>query len=307
MPNPKRRDVTRILVSLCVLLAGGPNAWAQDSPHQHGDSEHAEESPETPEVEPQSRTPDAELPAGMTLDDVLARAEKPPPDDYPDAIPDDHLRAFLIVDQLEYRYDLQGEPDAVGTEFSAWFGGDFNRLWLKGEGEASWQGEEFEGESDVDLLYGRLIAPFWTAQAGVQYANVWGGENYRDFWAAALAIQGLAPGMFEVDASIYVTEKLNILATFEAEYDIRITQRLVLQPRTELRFSARDSDARGIGAGMNSVVVDLRLRYAFWREFAPYLGARFEALVFGTGDIAAAAGEDSSRFFVVGGVRFAVY
>lgn len=250
----------------------------------------------------------ADLPVGMTLDEVLDRAERPPPAGYPDAISDAQIRAFLLVDQLEYRYSLRGDPDQVGTDFTAWVGGDYNRLWLKGEGEASWQGDAgFEGESETDLLYGRLISPFWYAQIGAQYANAWNDDTYQDYWSAALAIQGLAPGMFELDASLYVTQNRNLLAKFEAEYDFRITQRLVLQPRTELRFSAQDIETRGIGIGLNSVVADLRLRYEFLREFAPYVGARYGGVFFGSAEMAQAAGQDSHRVFLIGGVRFALY
>lgn len=282
-----------VWIALCMAAAPMSTALAQELE----ESEKEEEKEDGPA-----------LPEGMTLDEVLDRAEKPAPEDYPDPVPDDQFRAFLLVDQLEYRYDLEDAPDQVGTELQGYVGGDYNRLWLKSEGETSWQGDAgFEGESENDLLYGRLITPFWHAQIGAQYANGWTEDSYEDFWSAALALQGLAPGMFELDASLYVTENLDVLADLEAEYDIRITQRLVFQPRTELSFSAQDIPERGIGVGLTTAVVDLRLRYEFLREFAPYIGARYQSLAFETADFAEAAGEDTSRFFLLGGVRFAVY
>jgi copper resistance protein B len=248
------------------------------------------------------------LPEGMTLDEVLDRAEETPAEDYTNPVPDSHFRAFLLVDQLEYRFDLEGQTDQVGTELQGYIGGDYNRLWLKTEGETGWQGEAgFEGETESDLLYGRLITPFWNAQIGVQYANEWTVDEYEDIWSGAVAFQGLAPGMFELDVSLYVTENLNMLADLEAEYDIRITQRLVFQPRTELSFSAQDIPERGIGFGLTKAIVDLRLRYEFLREFAPYVGVRYRGLVGETANLAEAAGEDPSRFWLLGGVRFAVY
>lgn len=298
MRSLKRLFVSGMMGLLCLSPLPVAVVWAQDAPSSDAPSKGSDRYTEL----------GAELPIAMTLDDVLDRAGKSPPDEYPDSIPDDQLRAFLLVDQFEYRYNLRDEPDHAGTEFTAWFGGDYNRLWLKGEGEAGWQGDAgFEGESQTDLLYGRLFSAFWTAQIGAQYANAWGGGDYQDYWAAALAIQGLAPGMFEIDASLYITENRNLLASFEAEYDFRLTQRLVLQPRTELRFSAQDIEARGVGIGLNSVVADLRLRYAFLRELGPYLGARYEGLLFGSGDMAEAAGADCHRVFLIGGVRFALY
>jgi copper resistance protein B len=299
-----------LLIASCLAAAPTSTALAQDNVEEQESVEPEEAEPEEaePEGDESGQDKGPQLPEGMTLDEVLDRAEKTPPEDYPDPVPDDQFRAFLLVDQLEYRYDLEDEPDQVGTELQGYVGGDYNRLWLKSEGETSWQGDAgFEGESENDLLYGRLFSAFWNAQIGAQYANEWTEDNYEDFWAGALALQGLAPGMFEVDASLYVTENLNVLADLEAEYDIRITQRLVLQPRTELSFSAQDIPERGIGIGLSKAVVDLRLRYEFLREFAPYVGARYQTLAFETADLAEAEGEDTSRFFVLGGVRFAVY
>lgn len=295
-----------LLIASFLAAAPTSTALAQENVEEQENIEEQEKA------EPEEAESDQEmgpaLPEGMTLDEVLDRAEKTPPEDYPDPVPDDQLRAFLLVDQLEYRYDLQDEPDQVGTELQGYIGGDYNRLWFKSEGESSWQGDAgLEGESENDLLYGRLFSPFWSAQIGAQYANEWTEDNYEDFWSGALALQGLAPGMFEVDASLYVTENLNVLADFEAEYDLRITQRLVLQPRTELSFSAQDIPERGIGIGLTKAVVDLRLRYEFLREFAPYVGARYQGLTFETADMAEAAGEATDKFFVLGGLRFALY
>ena len=293
----RKLEYAAATVLIALWMAAGSTSTALAQEVEEGEKEEEKDEEEGPA-----------LPEGMTLDEVLDRAEKTPPEDYPDPVPDDQFRAFLLVDQLEYRYDLEDEPDQVGTELQGYVGGDYNRLWLKAEGEAGWQGEAgFEGESENDLVYGRLISPFWHAQIGAQYANEWTEDNYEDFWSGALAMQGLAPGMFELDASLYVTENLNVLADLEAEYDIRITQRLVLQPRTEMSFSAQDIEERGIGIGLTKVVAALRLRYEFLREFAPYVGARYQGLAFETADLAEAEGEDTSRFFVLGGVRFAAY
>ncbi|TXD37000.1 copper resistance protein B [Lujinxingia vulgaris] len=309
-------------LALSLLLLTDSPAWSQEGHEHHemeeerDDAPEPEESPESPAEEAEEDPDDVEsyqgeepaLPEGMTLDEVLESAEQPPPEDFPDAMHDDAIRAFLLFDQLEYRYDLGDAPDQIGTEISGYVGGDYNRLWLKGEGETSWQGPVgLEGESEIDVLYGRLISPFWTVQIGAQYTNTWAENAYEDIWSGALALQGLAPGMFEVDASLYLTENLNLLADLEAEYDLRITQRLVLQPRAELNFAAQDIPERGIGIGLSQALVDLRLRYEFLREVAPYIGLRYQGLIGATADFAEASGEGASRFFILGGVRFALY
>ena len=243
------------------------------------------------------------LPPGMTLDDVLERASIPPPAEYPDAIPDDMLQFFILGEQLEYRV----QPDAtdqLGWLGQAWVGYDYNRLWIKTEGESVFEGT-YSGESQWDILYSRLLTPFWNVQAGIQYANEWESETYDDRWSGVVSILGLTPGLVESDVSLYFSDEGDFTAVFEGEYNIRLTQRLVLQPRVELGFAAQDVSDRGLGAGMTNGFFDLRLRYEFRREFAPYIGTRYGLLIGETADLARGAGEDSDDVFVNFGVRFA--
>ena len=172
------------------------------------------------------------------------------------------------------------------------------------EGEAVFEGDD-EGETETDLLYSRLVTPFWNAQIGVQYANGWTRDDYEDRWSGVIGLQGMAPYMFEIDASLYVSEDGDATAEFEAEYDLRITQRLVLQPRAELAFAAQDIPERDIGAGITDAVADLRLRYEIKREFAPYIGVRYRTLVGETDNNAEAAGADSEQVFFMAGILFA--
>src|SRR3546814_4240692 len=85
--------------------------------------------------------------------------------------------------------------------------------------------------------------------------------------------------------------------------DLRITQRLILQPRAELSFAAQDIPERRTGEGITAVETGLRLRYEFAREFAPYIGVGYETKLGGTADFARAAGEDTSRFSLLPGLR----
>ena len=212
---------------------------------------------------------------------------------------------FFLWDQLEYRIDGKDAPDQLGWEANVWFGGDFNRLVIKPEGEAVLE-DGRSVESETDVMYSRLVAPFWSLQAGAQYANEWQqGADYSDSWSAALAIQGLAPGKFEVDATGYVSEDGDFTSQLELEYDWRITQRFVAQPRAELTVAFQDIAERNVGAGLSEVVTGLRFRYEFMRELAPYLGVRYAARVFESADRSRSAGIDPTRFFVVGGLRAA--
>lgn len=239
----------------------------------------------------------------MTLDEVLERANRPKPKGFPDPVPDDELKGFLLVEQFEYRL-REGGTHEFGWESQAWLGFDYDKLWWKSEGENVFVRPN-EGEAENDLLYARLITPFWYAQVGVQYANEWADREYADRWSGVIAVQGLAPGKFEVDASLYVSQHADVTAEIEAEYDLRLTQRTVLQPRVELGFSAQDVRRRNLGAGMTDANLDLRLRYEIFRELAPYVGVRYRVLVGETGDIAERNGEDDDSVSLLAGLRWA--
>ena len=243
------------------------------------------------------------LPEGMTLDDVLEYSAKPPPEDFPDPVPDDHTYVFTFIEQLEYRLAEDDGADHLGWEAQGWVGGDFRKFWWKSEGEATFEGSD-EGESETDFLYSRLVTPFWSVQAGIQYANEWGGD-YEDRWSAVVALQGLAPYKFELDNSLYLSEDGDLTLAAEGEYDLRITQRLVLQPRAALGLSAQDIPERGLGSGFTDVKIDLRLRYEIRRELAPYLLVRYTTPLGETEEIARAAGADTSQWFLGAGLRFA--
>ena len=295
-----RRRALRLGLLLAGLAATTTAAAEMPSTAErpdHGESarRHEGEPPPDPGTPP--------LPEGMSLDDVLERAAQPPPEHFPDPVPDDALRMFALVEQLEYRL-ADGGRDRLGWEAQGWIGYDLDRFWWKSEGEAVFDGPD-EGESETDLLYSRLITPFWSAQVGVQYAVEWEPGDTSDRWSGVLALQGLAPGRVELDASLYVSEDGDATAEVEAEYNLRITQRLVLQPRAELGFAAQDVEERGLGAGITDASLDLRLRYEVRRELAPYLGVRYRLLLGETGNLARDAGIDTEQLFFFAGLRVA--
>ena len=183
-------------------------------------------------------------------------------------------------------------------------GGDFDRFWWKNEGEAVFDGPH-KGETETDLLYSRLITPFWSAQVGAQYANEWNQDDYDDRWSGVISLQGLAPYKFEFDNALYISEHGDVTLGIEAEYDLRITQRLVLQPLGQMGFAFQDVEERHLGAGITDIKLDLRLRYEIKRELAPYIGVRYQALLGETRNIAEADGEDTEQLFLLAGLRFA--
>lgn len=291
----------RIAMALTCLALALP-LEAEELPSSEGHETHREsaqrhDGPAPPVADPA-------LPPGMTLAETLERAASEPPEDFPDPIIDDAVYAFLLVEQMEYRVPDDSSHEHVGWELQGWVGRDIDKFWWKQEGE--WTPEDESGESETDLLYSRLITPFWSVQAGLRYANEWRdaegeGDDYEDLVSGVLALQGLAPYMFEIDTSLAVSEDGDASLDFEAEYDLRLTQRLVLQPRLETALHFQDVPERELEAGVNDVTLDLRLRYEFSRRFAPYLGLRTQQLI---GERRSQA-EDEEEILALIGLRWA--
>lgn len=207
---------------------------------------------------------------------------------------DDPLLASLAIDQLEYR-DAAGDNPVV-REAQGWLGKDLNKLWFKTEGErVNGHSEEVE----VQLLYGRAIAPYWDLQLGWRHDNL--PRPTRDW--AVITLQGLAPYWFETDASLFIGESGRTAIRLEAEYEIMLTQQWVLAPEIELNAHGHNDRERGIGSGLSDAEVGLRLRYEIRREFAPYIGVNWEKLFGDTADLAREEGEKTEQGQWVIGIR----
>lgn len=206
-----------------------------------------------------------------------------------------HTTYFVKGDRLEFQ-TREGEPlflwDAQG-----WVGGDLNKFWVKTEGEYLFGASAFE-DAGVEALFSRAITPFFDVQAGVRHD--FDPEPSRTF--AVIGLNGLAPYLFEIDAALFVSGRGDVAARIEAEYELLITQRLILQPRTELDFALQDTPALGIGSGLSKAEMGLRLRFEIKREIAPYIGVSWTRAVGGTADFVRAAGEDVGSISFVAGI-----
>jgi copper resistance protein B len=216
-----------------------------------------------------------------------------PPRDWPRPVKDTERFTFLLLDRLEYR--AKSGKDAWGWDAQGWWGGDYNKLWFKSEGEGEWRGAA--ESADVQALYARRISPYFHLQAGVrQEARPAPSRNQ-----GVVAVQGLAPYWFNVEGSLFFGN--GVSGRFEAEYDQLFTQRLILQPRIETNFSGSADRERGVGSGVNDIELGLRLRYEIRREIAPYIGIEWTRKLGATADLTRDAGHDVSETALVLGVR----
>jgi copper resistance protein B len=200
----------------------------------------------------------------------------------------------VVIDRLEAGFGDDGE--SYLWDVQGWSGGDINRFWWKSEGKGDFGGRLDDAE--VQALYSRAVVPFWDVQAGVRQDFRPDGEDTTHL---VLGVQGLAPYWWEIDAAAFLSTDGDLTARVEAEYDQRITQRLILQPRFEIDASASDIPELEIGSGLSSVEAGLRLRYEFRKEFAPYVGVEWSRALGDTADyIEVRGGEADDTRFVVG-------
>ena len=101
----------------------------------------------------------------------------------------------------------------------------------------------------------------------------------------------------------YLGESGRTALTLEAEYELLLTQRLILQPRAELTLYGKDDVDNDLGSGISDSALGLRLRYEFSRQFAPYVGIEWTNKYGNTADFARAANTPVRDTLYVVGVR----
>ena len=203
----------------------------------------------------------------------------------------------ITVEQFEYR----GNPD---SNVFAWDGDFFIGT---DEWKFVWQSEgEYELESDAfetlenQLLVRRLITDFFDLKAGVRYDAPEGEDRVY----GVLGLQGLAPQFIEIDADLFVSEKGDLSARLDLDYEALITNRLILTPTAEVDVAFSDDEDIGVAAGLVSTEFGLRLSYDLVdRAIAPYIGVFYERVYFETADLARDEGEDSDEIYGLIGVK----
>ena len=195
---------------------------------------------------------------------------------------------FVLLDELEYAPGNVQRP--VNLDGRMWYGGAYRRLWVRAEGEQTTALADNVGEGEAQVLYGRLVDPFWDAVIGVRVDRTWGPESDGRVHLA-VGLLGLAPYRFELEPTIFVSTEGDVSARFEAEFPVLITQRLIAEPALEVNAALQGVPRFGVRSGLNDYELGLRVRYEIIREIAPYVGwsrtRRF-------GERSGEAGEDAS-------------
>ncbi|PSJ44965.1 copper resistance protein B [Zobellella taiwanensis] len=208
---------------------------------------------------------------------------------------DEHWFYGVLADRLE-RVD-DGDDQALAYEVNAWAGRDYDRAVVRAEGDIE---HGRLAEASTELLWRHALTGFWNSDLGVRYDT---GHGPDQGWLAA-GVSGLAPYWLELDATAYLGDDGQTALALEAEYELLLTQRLVLQPAIELTAYGSNDAERGQGRGLSDLVAGARLRYEITRQFAPYVGWEWQAALGDRADQLREEDEATQEHRWVAGVRF---
>ncbi|MDO8412166.1 MAG: copper resistance protein B [Gallionellaceae bacterium] len=242
---------------------------------------------------------------GMSMQGGTAPADARDPHAYSGGFSVDHMASHKMADEaylgglrVERLEAAQSRDNAFHAyDLQSWCGKDYNKFVLKAEGEVD-DGKLHEARTE--LLWGHAATTYWDTQLGVRYDS---GLAPDRKWLA-VGVQGLAPYWFEVNVAAYIGQQGRTALRLSAEYELLLTQKLIMQPRVEANFYGKQDAASELGSGLSSLVTGVRMRYEIKREFAPYIGVEWNSKFGGTANYARAAGERTSETRVVAGVRF---
>lgn len=258
----------------------------------HGSTDHSRHHPSNlsnagSSTQPRPRSP---IPVITSADRAAAFPDLPAHDMHQGS---SHF--MFVADELEWQDADEGST--LAWDLNGWMGSDIDRLAFRSEGERTNGHTE---EAELQLLWSHAIGPWWETVVGVRQDFKPGSPQT---WVA-FGVQGMPLYGLETEATAFIGEAGQSALRLEAEYDVLLTQRWVLQPKAEINLHGRNDERRGVGAGFSDASVGLRLRYEISRQFAPYLGVTWTRAYGSSADMQRADGEDTSEARLVAGIRF---
>ena len=200
-----------------------------------------------------------------------------------------HAAWSVRINQLE---QLNDDENTTVSEGVAWYGSDSQRLRLTWDIEHNQQ----DSHQDISLAWQKPLDSFWNYEWGVAY-------QAEQTWLK-MNINGLMPYKFEVDGSLLLDEQGHSMLILEGDYDLRFTQRLVLQPSLKTTLNGKEHAQHQQGSGLAELQTGLRLRYDLTRRFAPYLGVQQHDFFGKTADLRAQQGQTNHETTWLAGVRW---
>ncbi|WP_286220726.1 copper resistance protein B [Marinobacter apostichopi] len=201
-------------------------------------------------------------------------------------------------EEFEYRYSDDDEELGVWNG-DVFYGTDELKVrWLT-KGEYAIDEQAYE-QLENQLVGQMPISDFFDAKAGVRFDTPEGPDRTY----AVVGITGLAPQWFEIDANLYVSEEGDSSAELDAEYELLLTNRLILAAAVDATVAFSEDREIGVGKGLVSTETGLRLSYDLVdRSFSPYIGVVHERKYGDSEDFARAEGDGAESWYAVLGAR----
>lgn len=216
---------------------------------------------------------------------------------------DDHLHGH-IHGQTNYEgmlLELEGGKTTNGDslvawEVDGWMGDEYNKLGLKSEGSRE---DGHLEEAEVWALYSRNISRTWDLQLGWRFDFKPHSLNQLLF-----GLDGLTSQHIETQVHLFVSEDGDVSARAHFEKDFFIHEQLILEPSLEANVYFQDVQEQEVGAGLSSIEGGLQLRYAYSKNFSPFIRVAFEQKFGKTSSYAKAMGERNREASATIGFRF---
>ncbi len=275
-------------------------AFSADN-HQHDEhSQHQMTDMSQPDIQPASENTNALNHSNMNHDMSSMQGGNAPADarnpDYSQGRVSSHTGTMhnhaawsVRINQLE---QLKDDENTTVSEGVAWYGSDSQRLRLTWDIEHNQQ----DSHQNISLAWQKPLDSFWNYEWGVAY-------QAEQTWLK-VNINGLMPYKFEVDVSLLLDEQGHSMLILEGDYDLRFTQRLVLQPSLKTTLNGKEHAQHQQGSGLAELQTGLRLRYDLTRRFAPYLGVQQHDFFGKTADLRAQQGQTNHETTWLAGVRW---
>lgn len=204
----------------------------------------------------------------------------------------------IQMDELELRHGDENEKRLVWN-MDAFIGKDEIRFRWLSMGEYDRKKTSFEGLEN-QFVAQVPVSTFFDVKAGVRVDTPKGPDR----WYGVVGLSGLAPQWIEVNADLFVNESGKASARLNAEYELLITNRLILTPSIDLNAAFSDDTKIEIKSGLTSAELGLRLGYDMVdRLISPYVGIVYESSLGSTADLARREGHDFQTWFGVVGAK----
>jgi copper resistance protein B len=202
------------------------------------------------------------------------------------------------MEELEYRYG-ESSTELLVWDGDAFVGTDELKLRWLGSGEYDLDAEVFETLENRIVLQ-TPISTFFDVKGGFRFDT----PDGPDRWYGLVGVTGLAPQWFEVDADLFLSEEGDASFRIDVEYELLITNYLILTPSAELDIAFSDDEEMGVGRGVSSAEIGLRLSYDLIdRSLSPYVGVAYEHEFGRTADFSRDEGEATETWFAVVGAK----